>query len=111
MPTILPRDAENVPMPALRLKDGGAHSVSVTSTSARNTVAFDSDTKIVSLYATGPVYLKFGGATVSADTDDHYFPDGVYYDVSVGGGKTGHYTHVAAVRASTDCTLYISEKE
>jgi hypothetical protein len=48
---------------------------------------------------------------VTATESDHYFPQGVYYDLAIGGGKTAHYTHVAALRVSSDCTLYISEKE
>ncbi len=111
MPTILPKDAENLPLPALRLKDGGAHTINVSSSSARNSVAFSADTRVISLYATGPIHVKFGGSTVTAAASDHYFPAGVFYDVAIGGGKTGHLTHVAALRADTDCILYISEKE
>ncbi|HOO82204.1 MAG TPA: hypothetical protein PK513_06855 [Alphaproteobacteria bacterium] len=110
MPTILPKDADNIPLPALRLKDNAAHAINVTASSARNINAFDTETKIVSLYATGPVYLKFGGASVTATTSDHYFPEGVYYDISIGDDKTGHLSHVAAIRASSDCQLFISEK-
>lgn len=111
MPTILPKDAENIPLPALRLKSDGAHSINVTDTSSRNTVAFDSKTKIISLYATGPVYIAFGDDSVTASSSDHYFPQGVYYDLSIGGDKTARYEHIAAIRASYDCELYISEKE
>lgn len=110
MTTFLPKDADNNPIPALRLRDGGAHAVSVTATSARNATAFDADTSVISLYATGPVYVKFGGSSVTATTSDHYFPGGVYYDVAIGGGAAGHSTHVAALRADQDCALYISEK-
>lgn len=95
------------------MKDDAAHSVAVSATSARNASAFDEDTKVISLYATGPVYLKFGDSSVSAGTSDHYFPADTYYDVAIsgGGGKGVRYTHVAALRADQDCTLYISEKE
>lgn len=111
MPTILPKDSENIPIPALRLKDGGAHTITVTSSSSRNSTAFSVDTRVVSVYATGPVYLKFGSSSVTAASTDHYFPAGVYYDVATGGGKSGRFTHVAAIRAEQDCKLYISEKE
>lgn len=111
MPTILPTDVDNNPIPAVRLKDGGAHSIAVTAASARNTAAFDADTRIVSLFATGPVFLRFGGASVTAAATDHYFPGGVYYDFSIGGERTAQYSHVAVIRADQDCTLYISEKE
>ncbi len=111
MVTILPRDAENIPLNALRYKDNSAHSIDVTAISTQNATAFDAQTKIVSLYATGPVFLRFGDNSVSAALTDHYFPAGVYCDVSIGGGKTAHDTHVAVVAADYDCKLYISERE
>lgn len=112
MPTLLPRDSENNVIPAIRLKSPGAHSIAATATSARNSTAFASDTQIISLYASVPVYVKFGTSSVTASSGDHYFPAGVYYDFSIGGGKVNHYTHVAVLRVgSTDGTVYISEKE
>jgi hypothetical protein len=111
MTTLLPQDADENIIPAVRLKPNGAQSISVTSSSARNGTAFAADTRIISLYATGPVYVKFGDSSVTATTSDHYFPQGVYYDLSIGGDKVAHYTHVAALRVTSDCTLYISEKE
>ncbi len=112
MTTLLPKDADDNAIPALRLKENKAHSISVTSSSARNSTAFDAGTRVVSLYATGAVYLRFGAGTVTATSADHYFPAGVYYDVAIAGGAKGpQLTHVAALRAEQDCTLYISEKE
>jgi hypothetical protein len=112
MPTVLPIDSDNNPIPAVRLKSGaGAHAIAATATSARNSTAFVADTRIVSLYATEPVYVKFGGADVAATATDHYFPSGVYYDFSIGGDKVPHYTHLAVLRVSADGVLYISEKE
>jgi hypothetical protein len=111
MTTLLPQDADENVIPAVRLRPAGAHSVSVGDESARNATAFAAGTRIVSLYATGPVYLRFGDETVTATDEDHYFPQGVYYDLAIGGGKVAHYTHVAALRVTADCTLYISEKE
>ena len=92
MPTFLPKDIDGAAVPALGFKPGGAHSI-----------AF-------SLYATAPVYLAFGDSSVTAGTADHYFPSGLYYDVAVAAEKRGGFTHVAALRAETDGTLYISEK-
>jgi hypothetical protein len=111
MSTILPRDDEHKSIPAMRLAESGAHSINAGASSARNASAFNESTRVISLYATGPVYVRFGGSTVTASDSDHYFPGGVYYDMAIGGGKTAHYTHIAAVRADTDCFLYISEKE
>jgi len=112
MPTILPLDDDSNPIPAIRLKaGGGAHAISAGATTARNTTAFADETKVVSLYATVPVYVRFGGASVTATAADHYFPSGVYYDFSIGGGAVPHYTHIAVLRVSGDGSVFVSEKE
>ncbi len=110
--TTLPLDTDKNAIPALRLKvSGGAHAIAATATSARNTTAFNVATQVVSLYATGPVYVRFGGSSVVATTTDHYFPAGVYYDFTIGTVKTGQTQYVAVLRADSDCTVYVSEKE
>jgi len=112
MPTQLPLDSNNHPIPAMRLRaGGGAHTISATGTSARNSTAFSSETRVVSVYATQPVYLKFGGASVTAANTDHYFPADVYYDFAIGSERTGQSTNLAVLAVSTNGTVYISEKE
>ena len=111
MSTFLPQDSNDNPIPALRFKSGGAHSISATASSTRNSTAFATDTKIVSLYADVAVYVCFGDSSITATTSDHYFPAGLYYDIAIGGENTAHYTHVAILRADTDGAVYISEKE
>jgi len=113
MTTLLPKDADNNPIPALRLKDGGAHNVAIAASAANNTSAFDEGTKVVSLYATTACYIKFGDAGVTATSADHYFPAGVYYDIALGGGsgKGAHHDYISVLRAADDGTLFISEKE
>lgn len=109
--TTLPRDRDNTPIPALRLNPNGAHTIAVTSTAARNATAFDDDTRVISLYATDNIFIKFGDATVTATSSDHFFPAGLYYDIAIGGDKVMHATHISALAESGDCELYISEKE
>lgn len=111
MPTLLPKDIDNHPIPALRLKSSGAHSISATGTSARNSSAFDADTRVIGLYADVPVYVAFGDSSVTATISDHYFPAGLYYDFSIGGDKTGQTPYVAVLAADTNGTVYLSEKE
>lgn len=115
MSTLLPTDADNNLIPVMRLTPGKAHSIAATTgTSARNATAFDTSTRVVSVYATGPVYLRFGNASVTAATTDHYFPEGVYYDMAISGGgmtKANHFTHLAVRAATSGCTVYISEKQ
>lgn len=110
MTTYLPTDSDNNPIPALRLKDDKAHQIAITAASVRNTTAFEDSTRVISIYATEDVFLRFGDSSVSAQNTDHFFPAGIYYDVSIGGEKTGHFSHVAVISAGTNGTLYISEK-
>lgn len=110
MSTFLPQDSNDNVIPVMRFKSGGAHSISATVSSARNTSAFDTITRVVSLYATVPVYVNFGDNTVTATASDHYFPAGIYYDVAIGGEQTAQAGHVAVLAAEGDGTVYISEK-
>jgi len=113
MTTLLPKDADNNIIPALRLRDNGAHNIAVGAGSTTNATAFDENTKVVSVYADVPVYLNFGDNAVTASSSDHYFPAGVYYDIALSGGagKGAHHDYVAVTRAEEDGTVYISEKE
>ncbi len=111
MSTLLPQDSDNNPIPALGLKAGGAHNISATAVAARNSTAFDHDTRVVGVYADVPLYITFGDNSVNATTADHYFPAGLYYDFSIGGGRSAHHTHISVLIADTDGIAYISEKE
>ena len=82
--TSLPRDNDNNTIQALRLHPAGAHRINATASSARNSIPFNEDTRIVSIYATGPLYIKFGEENVTANTNDHYYPSGIYYDFAIG---------------------------
>jgi hypothetical protein len=109
--TTLPRDTDNTPIPALRLNPNGAHTINATTTSACNTAAFDEETRVVSVYATTPVYIKFGDDTVEATSSDHYFPAGLYFDFAIGGDKTLHTQYLAVITPSGTGAVYISEKQ
>ena len=112
MTTILPIDANDNAIPALRLKDNSAHNISaVTGLSTVNATAFSSETKVVSIYATGGVYMRFGESDVVATSSDHYFPEGVYYDFAIGGYGVDHTPYVAVLAADANCNVYVSEKE
>ena len=52
MTTLLPTDVNDNPIPAIRFKDGAAHNITSSLTSARNSTAFNTETKIISIYAT-----------------------------------------------------------
>ena len=111
MPTLMPVDSRNHPIPALRFASGKAHAIGVTATTARNATAFSADTRVVLIYATGPVYLQTGDATVTASSTDHFFPEGVYFALSLGSNLRTRHDHIAVIRADGDCILHISEME
>lgn len=111
MPTLMPTDDNNHPIPALRLKDSGAHSIAATATSARNATAFGTDTQVISICPTVAVFVKCGPSSVTATASDHYIPAGLYYDIAIGGDGQKQTTHIAVLRAETsDGIVYISEK-
>lgn len=114
MTTLLPKDADNNVIPALRIRSGGAHTIATsTASSSQNATAFSDETKVISLYATEAVFIAFGDNAVNATTSDHYFPAGVYYDIAISGGsgKSSQDLYIAALAESADGVLYISEKE
>lgn len=110
MTTQIPCDADGVPIPALRLKADGSHALAVTAASGR-IGPFDPETRVVTVFASAPVFLRSGDADVTAATTDHYFPEGVLMALSLGGAKAGRHTHIAALQAGTGGTLYVSEME
>ena len=109
--TTLPKDNDNNAIQALRLHPNGAHTLSASSTATRNVNAFSETTRIVSVYATGPVYMQFGESDVVANNTNHYFPDGLYYDFAIGGDKTLQYTHLSVIAAAANCSVHLSEKQ
>lgn len=112
MTTLLPTDANNQVIPAMRFKQSGSHILPFGETPQKNSIAFAPTTQVISLYATGPIFIAFGDITVTANTSDHFFPEGVYYDIAIQSKGSAQYTHISAIRAEDyDGTLYISEKE
>jgi hypothetical protein len=109
MPTVLPVDANNYPVPVLRLRPSAAQTLAVSSTSARSTV-FNTDTRVVGLYATTAMFVRFGDNTVTAAATDHYLPADTYMDLSIAADDLQSFSYVAAIRTATDGILYISEK-
>lgn len=108
--TLLPVDANNYPLPVLRLLSGGAKTIAVTASSARTATAFHPETRVIGLYATTPMFIRFGNSSVAASASDHYLPADTLIDLAIAGDDTQSFTHLAALRAATDGTLYISEK-
>lgn len=113
MPSLMPKDAAGETIPVLGFMPGaGAHSVSVTASSARNSVAFDADTRVVTIYATVGCHIEQGAAAVVSTTSRHFIPAGAYLDIDVGGGGQPGHRYIAVIKASgeSDGMLYISER-
>lgn len=111
MTTKMPQDAWYQPIPALRLKDGGAHVIVAAAAATRNAVPFPADTKVISICPTVAVFVKCGTSAVVAAGTDHYIPAGLYYDIALNVEDTDKNTHISVIRAeTTDGVLYISEK-
>lgn len=114
----LPVD-DGYPIPVLRLRDGGAHAIESSGTANSNDTAFDASVRVVSVYATADVYLKFSADGSDATSDDHFFPSGVYYDFAIGGGnEVGRerssiplLKYLSVLRVTTSGMVYVSEKE
>jgi hypothetical protein len=110
MSTLLPTDANNFPIPALRLRTGASHTIAVTATSARNSVAFNAATRVISLCATVPMFVRLGDNTATAVVTDHYIPAETVIDIAVAGDDEQTASYVAAIRLASNGTLYVSEK-
>ena len=113
MTTLLPKDADNNIIPALRLTDGGSHQMTATASAVSNSTPFNQTTKVISLYSTEPIYIKFGETGVMATNTDHFFPAGTYYDIAISGGagKGPHSAFISALAVSADASVFISEKQ
>jgi hypothetical protein len=112
MTTILPKDDDNNPIPALRLKDGKAHKITATFVASKNSIPFDASTKVVSVFATEDIFIEFGDPSIVATTNSHFFPSGVYYDFAINTNKNAIDRYISIVQAGESSGyVYISEKE
>lgn len=111
MSTYLPRDIDGAPIMVLGFRDQAAHQIAATATSARNTTAFNAGTRVVSLYATAPIFIRLGDSAATATSSDHYIPANTYLDLDIGGGKSDHDAYMAVIAATAQTgTVYVSEK-
>lgn len=109
MSVLAARDDDNATLPVLRRKN--AHNLTL-SANAPQTIAFSEGTAIVSFWATGTVFLNFGGADVSAATqDDHAHPAGaIDYEYLRNHHKQVEVTHVSVMATEDDVQFYLSER-
>ena len=79
--------------------------------SARNSVAFSTDSRVIEIYSDVACYFQTGSVAITASATDHYLPATQARVYALGGDKTTHHTHIAVIRAVGDGTLYVSELE
>lgn len=97
----------------LRYRQSGAQTVSVTNATARNGTAFNALTRVIEIRSTVDCFIEQGDVTIEATATDHFLPAEETRLVALGGDNPGiaQYTHIAAIRSSSDGTLYVSEME
>lgn len=104
------RDENHHPVPVFRRRAGLAHNVEVAAGNA-SLIEFDSKTTIVSFWAEGTVYLKFGDENIIATADDHALPAGVVdYEPLIDQALKKVATHVS-VYSEDGVNFYLSERE
>lgn len=89
----------------------GAHQITVSGTSARNTTAFDTDTRVIEVYAIEDCWFRQGDGTITAAANDHFLPAKTGRLYAIGGDQLTQATHFAAIQVTTGGTLYITEME
>tara|TARA_R110000751_G_scaffold188696_1_gene294672 strand:- start:358 stop:669 length:312 start_codon:yes stop_codon:yes gene_type:complete len=98
----LPHDKNSSPVPALF--PALQQTVTVASSSARTAANFGANTLVVELTPTKNMFVLFGDSTATADSNDIYLAAGVVYTYATNG-----HSRIAAIRATADGTLYVTE--
>ena len=107
----MPRGAGGAHVQVLRALVSGAHQITVAGTTARNSVAFNADTRAIEINADTDCFFQSGDNTVVATGTDHRLPSGETRVYSLGGDRQAQHTHIAVIQESAGGTLYISELE
>ncbi len=100
--TILPIDDNSYAINAMHLKVGGAQTLATGATSATNAAPFAA--RVIAIYATADSFIQTGDNAVTATTASHFLPAGFFMMLSLRGD-----TNLAAIRATANGTIYISE--
>lgn len=107
----MPIDAGGAFVQVLRLLAGGAHVVTIGAASARNSVAFNSNIRVIEVWASVDCRIRQGDGTVTALATDSWLPKGTGRLYALGGDKQAQATHIAVIQETTGGVLEISEME
>jgi len=100
-----PRGTSATPVAIL---GGATHAISFTGTSAKNTTAFNTRTRVLSaMVADQNCYIEAGDSMVVATTSSTYLASGAVYSF----GIDSNITHIAVIQASTGGTLRFFESK
>jgi len=100
-----PRGTSATPVAILA---GTAHSISFTGTSARNSTAFNVNTRILAaMVADQDCFIRVGDSTVTATTADVFLRAGVAYSFGIDSG----ITNLAVIQSTTAGTLRFFESK
>lgn len=111
VPSTMPRDSSGAYVQVLRAGAGLAHHITTSGVSARNSSAFNADTRAIEIHCTEDCYFQTGNSSITASSADHWLPGGETRVYSVGGDKQAQHTHIAVIQDTTAGTLHVSELE
>lgn len=91
----------------------GSHELTIGATSARNTTAFDANTRVIEVYAAVACHYRQGDDTVTATATDHYLPATTGRLYALGGDQLAQATHFAVIEAAVGVggKIFITEME
>lgn len=107
----MPYDAGGAHVQVMRPLSGGAHHITTSGVSARNSVAFNSNTRVIEILCKEDCYFQTGDNTVTASSSDHFLRADVGRVYSIGGDKQVQHTHIAVIQDTTGSILHVSELE
>lgn len=118
MSTLLPKDDNNSPIPALRFRNDAegaplAHERSGDATDVATVIEFDPETEVISIETAGKIKIAFGtDENVEADADSHGFMGGHYEFIPITNPVEGeqHFTHLSIYFVEDDGLVYVSER-
>lgn len=100
--TLLPRDAHNQPIQTLA--PVASHIVAIGASFERSGSNFTAGVKAVELRSTVACFVEFGDSLVEATSGGYFLHAGERVTYSI-----GENTRIAAIRESSDGSLYVTE--
>lgn len=110
-PNTMPRNTGGAHTQVLRPLASGAHEIAISGATNRNSVAFNTDTRVIEIFSKTDCRFQTGDGSVVATATDHFLPAEVGRVYSLGGDRQPQHTHIAVIQETASGTLHISELE